>query len=135
MEEEDETLYEKRQKRKEKRQYPDSRGDSPDNGQTKKKNGFLARIRNRNSREEREQLVAPAVSLEFDALTKSCSTEPWEGTIESAILPKRDDSAQRTATYRQFGGHPLETIKVEETSQIPVPSTPDHVLVKVTVSA
>eukprot|EP00977_Amphora_coffeiformis_P027834 scaffold34647_cov182-Amphora_coffeaeformis.AAC.4 len=128
-----EALYENQQKRKEPRQSLDSRGEVPDNDH-KKKNGFLARIRHRNSREEPEEVVASATSFEYDTLRKNCSADPWEETTGSVIQPKRDDSAQRTATYRQFGGNSLENIKVEETAQIPVPSTPDHVVVKVSAS-
>jgi len=132
---EKEALYKNQQNQKERRHTNDSRGDIPDDGQKKKKNGFLACIRRRNSREEPEEVVPSATSFEFNTLKKKKSTEPWEGTSESVIQPKRDDFSQRTATYRQFGGNSLDNIKVEETKQVPLPSTPDHVVVKVTVSA
>lgn len=132
-----EALYEKQvkdsQKRKQK-QTIDSRGDESGDGRQKRKNGLLARIRKRNTREEPEPVVASSTSFEFERVSKNASTEPWEGTVESAIRPRRDDSAQRSATYRQFGGNPLDSIRVEESTKIPVPSSSEHVVVKVTVS-
>lgn len=45
-----------------------------------------------------------------------------------------NDTSQRKAMFRQFGGEPLDSIKVEETAVVPTPSNPDEVVVKVMVS-
>jgi hypothetical protein len=45
-----------------------------------------------------------------------------------------NDTSQRKAVFRAFGGDPLDAIKVEETTVVPTPSNPDEVVVKVMVS-
>ena len=101
----------------------------------KRKGGLWARMRGGKSslRDEAEPGQPTALSFEFEeAREEAVVTENW--SMPDSLSKIINDSAQRTATYRKFGGDPLETIQVEETKNAPVPSSPYHIVVKIAVS-
>lgn len=112
-----------------------NRNDANDgNGAGKEKTasggGIMARIRKgRPPRGEQPESAPAGQSFEFER--EVGSGDNWSMT--ESVTKIINDSTQRTATYRQFGGSPLDLIKVEETSTVPAPSAPDRVVVKVSV--
>jgi hypothetical protein len=121
-----EAHYEQRKEKMQSRNSFDSRGDQEEkrNGRRRWWTGRRGNSkddpkspRTLDSDEPREQPNSDGSSL-TDAVTKMMV----------------NDTSQRKATFRQFGGDPLDSIKVEETAVIPTPSNPDEVVVKVMVS-
>ena len=121
-----EAVYEKKNRKKQLQQDIETRGDES----KRSGSGIWSKIRRRKTREEPEgaPILSESPSLDqADALIQSFDS--W--SLAGSIL--KNDILQRSATYRQFGGGPVEHIRVEETSNVPKPSRPDSVVVKVLV--
>lgn len=65
--------------------------------------------------------------------TESEQIETARSTSSNSFSTLRQNPKQTKVVFRQFGSDPSEVMKVEQSEEMPVPESSDHVLVKIQV--